>query len=31
MINCKPMATFMVANLKSFVNSDSNLIDPSVY
>jgi hypothetical protein len=31
MMDCKPMATPMVANLKSFVDSDLDLIDPSVY
>jgi hypothetical protein len=31
MMDCKPMATPMVANLKSFVDSDSDLIDPSMY
>jgi hypothetical protein len=31
MMDCKPMATPMVANLKSFVDFDSDLIDPSVY
>jgi hypothetical protein len=31
MMDCKPMATPMVANLKLFVDSDSDLIHPSVY
>ena len=31
MMGCKPMATPMVGNSKAFVDSDSNLIDPSMY
>jgi hypothetical protein len=31
MMECKSMATPMVVNLKSFVDSDSDLIDPYVY
>jgi len=31
MMDCKPMATSMVENRKSFAYSYSDLIDPSVY
>ena len=31
MMDCKPMATSMVENMKSFADSNSDLIDTSVY
>jgi hypothetical protein len=31
MLDCKPLATPMVPNLKLSVDLDSNLVDPSLY